>query len=218
MAIDLELDFRNYYEEELYMTADVETGVLYNRSGRRMLALTDDFLLGLHKALEKECGERAHEVLRACGRRWGMNFGEGLTAEWSDFYGHSFREFPMALFQSLLVQEFAHNGWGVLDLHYEHFNKGVIWLSLRGAVMAAVRRDVTDREADVLTAGILGGMYTYFLGREVGCLQTHCERGETPVSRFVISSLERIESLRGRIEPSDDHESLLAKLLETSAA
>src|SRR6056297_1383677 len=102
MAVDVDLEFRDYYQEELYMTADIETGVLYNRSGRRMLALTDDFLIGLHRALEKECGDRAETVIHRCGRKWGRNFGDGLTAEWSEFYGTPFGNFPLAMFQSLL--------------------------------------------------------------------------------------------------------------------
>ncbi len=45
MTVSEQLDFKNYYVERLYMSANVETGVLTNRSGRRMLALTNDFLL-----------------------------------------------------------------------------------------------------------------------------------------------------------------------------
>jgi len=215
MAVEIELDFKDYYQEELYMIADVETGVLYNRSGRRMLALTDDFLVGLHRALEKECGDNAAAVIQACGRKWGRNFGEGLTAEWSEFYGHSFREFPMALFQSLLVQEFAHNGWGILDLHYEHFEKGVVWLSLRGAIMAAIRTDAGDTMADILTAGILGGMYSYFLNREIDCLQTQSETQGVDESRFVLSSKDRIEEVRQKAEQSAGHDDILRVLLGT---
>jgi predicted hydrocarbon binding protein len=31
--------------------------------------------------------------------------------------------------------------------------------------------------ADLLTAGILGGMYSYFLGRDLDCMQTQCLAG-----------------------------------------
>ena len=79
------IPFENYYTEDVYMTADVEAGILYNRSGRRMLALTNDVLVGLHQALASECGERAGEVLQHCGRKWGRNFAQGLDGEWSQF-------------------------------------------------------------------------------------------------------------------------------------
>jgi hypothetical protein len=100
------------------MTADVEAGILYNRSGRRVLALTNDFLIGLHRALEKECGEKSGHVLLNCGKRWGKNFAVGLDGEWSQFYGSPSSNFPMAMFHSLLIQEFGHNGWGVLSIDH----------------------------------------------------------------------------------------------------
>lgn len=212
MSVDLELEFKDYYVEELYMTADVETGILYNRAGRRMLALTDDFLIGLHRALEKECGDRTAQVLHTCGRRWGRNFGEGLSAEWSEFYGRSFREFPLALFQSLLIQEFAHNGWGNLDLDYQHFSSGVISLSLAGAIMAEIRPGEANM-SDLLTAGILSGMYSYFLGEEVDCLQSQCSSKGFADSRFLISSTARIQKLRSESTEAMSHEARLEQLL-----
>lgn len=214
MSVEIDLDYKDYYQEELYMTADVETGILYNRSGRRMLALTDDFLIGLHRALEKECGENATAIIHACGRKWGRNFGEGLTAEWSEFYGRSFRSFPMALFQSLLIQEFAHNGWGNLHLNYDYFDRGVIWLALEGAIMASIRKDAGNTKADILTAGILGGMYSYFLNRDVDCVQSQSEAEGFGDSRFVISSQTRIDQLRERIAADATHEQTMQCLLE----
>ena len=212
MAIDVDLEFRDYYQEELYMSADVETGVLYNRSGRRMLALTDDFLIGLHRALEIECGDRAEQVIHRCGRRWGQNFGEGIAAEWSEFYGASFRTFPLAMFQSLLRQEFAHNGWGQLELHYEHLEKGIVWLSLRGAIMAAIRSDARDTKADILTAGILGGMYSFFLNRDLDCIQSQSEAEGFSDSRFVLSDATRIKELRSQVKSTDSHDEILCRL------
>lgn len=215
MTVNAELEYKHYYQEELYMVADVATGVLYNRSGRRMLALTDDFLIGLHRALEKECGDRAAAVIHACGRRWGHNFGEGLAAEWAEFYKLPFREFPMALFECLLMQEFAHNGWGTLQIDYSHFDKGIIALSLQGAIMAAIRKDLAgSRQADVLTAGILGGMFSVFLGRELDCIQSQSESEGLKDSRFLLSSGPRIGQLREGCDDTDHHTELLARLLE----
>ena len=142
------------------MTANVETGVLVNRSGRRMIALTNDFLLGLHRALEKECGDRVEAVLYHCGRKWGRNFGKGLEDAWSEFYAMPVKDFPLAFFQSLVIQEFGHNGWGVLAIDYYHFDRGVIDLSLEGAIMADITDGKLSYPADILTAGIIAGMFT----------------------------------------------------------
>lgn len=217
MSIDLELVYRDYYVEELYMTADLETGILYNRSGRRMLALTDDFLIGLHLALEGRCGDQASRVLHSCGKRWGRSFGTGIASEWSEFYKKPFRAFPLALFQSLIIQEFAHNGWGLLDLDYQHFSGGVIWLSLQGAVMAEIRPTADDTMPDLLTAGILAGMYSSFLGRDVDCLQSQRPAADVADSRFLISSPERIASLRSAGDLMAGHDALLQRLLGLKA-
>lgn len=199
------------------MTTDVETGVLTNRSGRRMIALTNDFLIGLHRALERECGDKNPKVLHHCGRRWGTNFGKGLDEEWSLFYEQSAREFPIALFQSLLLQEFAYNGWGVLSVHYNLINSGIVWLSLEGAIMADIVNYELKQPADLLTAGILAGLFSHFLGREVDCFQSQCARQGFIDSRFVLSDPKRIEQLRSSPDTTKSHDAAVEFLLSTTA-
>lgn len=210
------IPFENYYTEDVYMTADVEAGILYNRSGRRMLALTNDFLVGLHQALASECGERAGEVLQHCGRKWGRNFAQGLDGEWSQFYGSPATEFPLAMFHSLLVQEFGHNGWGVLTVDYQHVEAGVIALSLAGAIMAEIMPDQSSQPADVLTAGIFSGIFSHFMGRDLDCLQSQCARRGFPDSRFLVSGPERIAAVRVAGYESVGHDGLLQQLITTS--
>jgi len=213
MTIAAELEYKNYYVEKLYMTANVETGVLVNRSGRRMIALTNDFLLGLHRALEKECGDRVEKVLYHCGRKWGRNFGKGLEGAWSEFYKAPLKEFPLSFFQSLLVQEFGHNGWGILTLDYTHFAKGVIDLSLEGAIMADITESTPNYPADMLTAGILSGLFTHFIARDVECLQSQCAMKGFSCSRFLLSDGKRIDELRAWNGNSKPHEEILNHLL-----
>jgi uncharacterized protein len=210
------IPFENYYTEEVYMVADVEAGVLYNRSGRRMLALTNDFLVGLHHALSAECGDRASEVLQNCGRKWGRNFAEGLDGEWSQFYGAPAKEFPMAMFHSLMVQEFGHNGWGLLTIDYQHIASGVISLALQGAMMAEILPDEPALPADVLTAGIFSGIFSHFMGRDLDCMQSQCAKRGFPESRFLVSSPDRIASVKVAGYEAIGHDELFAKLLQTT--
>lgn len=196
MAVSEQLEFKNYYVERLYMSANVETGVLTNRSGRRMLALTNDFLLGLHRALVKECGDKVDGVLYRCGRKWGRNFGKGLTAAWSEFYECSFQEFPLAFFQSLLMQEFASNGWGLLEISYEHHERGVLQLELNGAIMSEITLEEVTYPIDNLTAGILAGMFSIFVGRELDCVQTQDGKQADGTSIFLMSDPLRVQSLQ----------------------
>lgn len=215
MTVSESLDFKNYYVEQLYMSANVETGVLTNRSGRRMLALTNDFLLGLHRALEAECGPRVGEVLYRCGKKWGRNFGQGLAAAWSEFYGCAFSEFPIAFFQTLLIQEFACNGWGILWLDYRHYAKGVIELGLKGAIMSAITEKEVDYPVDILTAGILSGMFCNFMQSDIDCMQTQAGRDSTECL-FLLSAAPRIEMLRFESPNLKSHADMLNYLLSTS--
>ncbi len=206
-------DFKVYYYEPLYMNANVETGVLMNRSGRRMIALTDDFILGLHRAITKECGERAFEVLYHCGKRWGKNFANALHSAWSEFYEQPANMFPAALFESLLVQEFAHNGWGRLALSYEHGNCGIIEVALDGAIMGDMVRDDVAYPTDTLTAGILAGMFTRFMERELAAVQTQVWSEVMPQSRFVLVDHALLEDVRSLVKSGLNHDDLVARLV-----
>lgn len=183
-----------------------------------MIALTNDFLIGLHRALLSECGDRTEQVLHRCGRKWGVDFGKGMDAEWSLYYEQPAKEFPFAFFQGLLAQEFGHNGWGLLTMNMEHFEKGVLWLSLKGAIMSDIYQDNVQFPVDALTAGILAGMFTYFLDREVDCIQSQCAKDGHEDSRFILSSIDRIACVRDQGTASKPHSRILAELLETTSA
>jgi len=216
MTTTADLEFKTYYVEKLYITANVETGVIYNRSGRRMIALTNDFLIGMHQALEKECGDKVEKVLHHCGRKWGVNFGKGLDAEWSQFYEQPAKDFPFAFFQGLLMQEFGHNGWGILQMHYEQMDKGVIWVSLQGAIMSDIRSEGVKYPADALTGGILAGLLTHFLGRDIDCIQSHVADECTKPSCFILSDPKRIESVQNAGTAGKSHQQILDMLLATT--
>ena len=190
----IDLAFNDYYAEELYMSADVETGVLYNRAGRRMLALTDDFLIGLHRALEKECAGRASEVMYACGKKWGKNFAVGLGQEWSEFYQAQISDFPLAMLESLIVQEIGHNGWGILDFDYQYWDQGLLQLTLDGAIMAELLGDQSSGPSDIMTAGILAGMFSHFMNAALGCAQTESTAQGGDCNRFVLTAEQRLSA------------------------
>jgi hypothetical protein len=212
-----DLEFKDYYTERLYIDANVETGVIYNRSGRRMIALTNDFLIGLHRALEKECGDRVSEVLYTCGKRWGRNFGTGMDQEWSQFYETPAKEFPLGFFRALLVQEFHCNGWGRVEIDFDQFEKGVIAVYLRGAIMGELLEGKASYPADTLTAGILAGFFSYFFDREVDCYQSHSSVSQEEPSVFLLSSPERIGSIRAKQTGDGGHDQVLLALLQTTS-
>lgn len=172
------------------MTADIETGVLYNRMGRRMLGLTDDFITGLLKAISGECGEEASRVEYRCGHRWGVVFGNGLMSDWSRFYEQDASEFSIHLLRTLLLKEFAHNGWGMLDVDLDRISEGILHIRLENSAFREVKRNELGITDDTLTAGILGGMMSSLFATDLDCLQL---TGTELDSRFLILSPNRLE-------------------------
>ncbi len=216
MTIPDQLTFADYYSSGTYMIANVETGVLCNRSGRRMIALTNDFLIGLHRALEKECGDRVASVLKHCGRKWGKNFGKGLEDEWSAFYACPAKQFPMAFFQQLLIQEFAHNGWGILQIHHEYLDRGVLVIQLDGAIMSAITEGELGYPKDILTCGILAGLFSYFMETDLDGLQTIQTNSSKSKSSFLLADASRIANVQSNSSGETNHDKLLELLLNTS--
>ncbi len=211
-----DLQFKTYYDERIYINANVETGILYNRSGRRMLALTNDFLIGLHRAIQNECGDRSAEVLSRCGKKWGLSFGKGLDAEWTQFYESPAREFPFAFFQALLVQEFLHNGWGCLQIDGTQFQAGILELGLQGAIMSEIDSDKTVSPADILTAGIFAGIFSYFIGIDLDCIQTEVPSANSKWSRFILAASDRVKMIRDN-STGKNHSQLMDDLKRIAA-
>jgi predicted hydrocarbon binding protein len=183
--------YRDFYSAGSYMTADIETGVLYNRMGRRMLGLTDDFITGLLKAISGECGEEASRVEYRCGHRWGVVFGNGLLSDWGRFFDQDTSEFSVQLLRTLLLKEFAHNGWGMLDIDLDRLYDGILPLRLENSAFREVKRNEMGITDDTLTAGILGGMMSSLLTTDLDCLQLE---GTDSDSRFLVISSDRLRA------------------------
>jgi len=189
MAETKEALYRDFYATGSYVTADIETGVLYNRMGRRMLGLTDDFITGLLKAISGECGEEANRVEYRCGHRWGVVFGNGLLSDWSRFFEQEASEFSIHLLRTLLLKEFAHNGWGMLDIDIDRLSDGILDVRLENSAFREVKRTELGTTDDTLTAGILGGMMSSLFAIELDCLQLE---GTESDSHFLVISPDRL--------------------------
>lgn len=218
-VLDVDDDTRmagNYFTQD-YLATDVKTGVTRNRGGTRMLALTDDFLLGLHTALTQECGPAADEVFRSCGRTFGAQLARKLSAELQQFYGKPLTEFPMAMFEACLKQAFGRHGWGDVAFDFTRHDKGVVVVDLKSAVFADLL-PAQERPADPLMAGVLAGMFSSFAGRSLGCLQTQCSGRGDGVSRFVLTDAARIDGVAELAAAGKPHDEILAALERSTSA
>ena len=91
-----------------------------------------------------------------CGHRWGVVFGNGLLSDWGRFFDQDTSEFSVQLLRTLLLKEFAHNGWGMLDIDLDRLYDGILPLRLENSAFREVKRNEMGITDDTLTAGILG--------------------------------------------------------------
>jgi predicted hydrocarbon binding protein len=204
----------NYFAEGDYLSTDVRTGVMRNRAGTRMLALTGDFLLGLKAALDEECGPTADLVLKTCGRTWGAAFAARIERELSAHLGGPLGDEPLARFEAALVAMFSHHGWGKVRLDVSRHAQGVLVVAVAEPVMAAVV-GTADRPADPLLAGVLAGTLSHFAGETLDCAQTQCRACGAAESLFVITHPDRLKAVADR--PGRTHAAVVAELLGTRA-
>lgn len=218
MTTDSSLPLRgNYFGGNAYMTVDTETGVMRNRAGRRMIALTDDFLQGFHEALEIECGEAAPEVMWSCGRTFGLRFAEKLDRELADYYGMQIRDFSLAFFDLCFAEALSRHGWGKLRMDYSNVDIGVIVAEIENGVFHGVFGDA-DAPIETLLSGLLAGMFSHFSGQELGSLQTDCESMGAAVSRFVITLRSRLDDVSDALPEGARHNDVLSALAKSEAA
>ena len=204
------LSFCNYYNDD-YLETDVRSGVTTNRAGTRLLALSSDFLLGLHQALSTECGEAASTVFRTCGRTWGRQFGVKFERELTQFYGRPMREFPVALFEACLKEAFSRHGWGRVEIDYGHHEHGFIIVDLPDCIYA----DLLGKQAtegDPLMAGLLAGLFSHLSCQNLDAVQTMSKtRGETN-NRFLLTLPSRVQSAQRLLEQGKKHDEIVTAL------
>lgn len=215
MLLDDTLAFSNYYNDD-YLTTNTRRGVTQNRAGTRLLALSSDFLMGLHTALAQECGEAAGLVFATCGKHWGRQFGVKFERELTEFYGRPLRELPMMHFEACLVEAFARHGWGLVSVDYSRQERGLIVVDLDHAIYAELLGKSAEM-ADPLMSGLLAGFFSHLAGQELGAVQTQCPTQGHATSRYVLTLASRVEAAEAMVRTGKTHDEVLAALEQTRA-
>jgi hypothetical protein len=212
LTVDGEKIAGNYYTDD-YLATDVKRGVTRNRAGTRLLALTNDFLLGLRTALTQECGEAAETVFKTCGRSWGAQFARKFDKEMSDFYGQPLREFPLMMFQACLVEAFSRHGWGSIKIDLSRQDRGLLLIELDNAIYGDLLGK-TDGPVDVLMGGLLAGLFSHLSGLDLDCVQTECKACGGQTARFVLTLASRVAA----IDPAKKSHAEIVAALEAAQA
>lgn len=214
----------NYFGPD-YMTFDVKEGLLKNSGGTRLIALSEDFLLGFRQALLEETGQAHHVVFETCGKTWGENLARRLEREISAYYEQPFRELPMSLFTLMLQECWLRHGWGELVVGWEDgYQGGLFTVRIDNPAFSAIFGQVAEAESprrfddDVFT-GLLASLFSRFSARELHCVQIGhvSDPGQNLLaSWFVIGLPERLNPASELVLSGLDHEEILSRLQAVS--
>ena len=102
----------NYFAEGAYLEQDLAAGLLRNRAGTRMLALSDDFLLATLNTLQEKLGNDAERVIKSMGRDWGQRAAQQFAVEMELFlaqpeYARSIQIGQYQVNSSMSIEEIA---------------------------------------------------------------------------------------------------------------
>jgi hypothetical protein len=189
----------DYFAEGDYLATDVRTGVTRDRAGARVLALPEDFLTGLGRALGERCGPAAGAVRKACGREYGRRLAARLAADLEEYYGEALPNYPLARLEGLLVELFSHHGWGRPRFDFSRYATGLIVVA------------VDDPADGDLLAGVLAGLFSHLASEGLDCLATQRE----PDTRFVVTVPERLKAVSEWPDEGRAHDEIVRELEAT---
>ncbi|CAN5350707.1 hypothetical protein BH11PLA2_BH11PLA2_31440 [soil metagenome] len=118
-----------------------------------------------------------------------------------------------------LADAFNYHGYGKLHVETLEIDDAWTLVEVANPVMPSLVRE-SERPVDMLTAGMLGAIFSQIQGRSLDCVQTECPSLGADRSRFLIGSAVRVAEIEQWIEETDpmpSHEEILAKLFHVHA-
>lgn len=205
----------NYYADPEFFRTNVLKGVTRTPGGTRICTLPSDFLLGFRDALIYECGRSYRSVMKATGKRWGIQFAKRLDRELTAFYQCSFKELPIGIVRTCLTDAFNYHGYGRLTFEPHAAACDVFVAEVHDPIVPSLVREA-DRPVDMLTAGMLGALFSHLSGRSLDAVQTDCPALGADRSRFVVGPAVRISGVEQWIDESEEmpsHDAILLRLV-----
>jgi uncharacterized protein len=197
------------YFDENYVKFDVDDGVIKNRAGTRLLALSEDFLRGFRKAVMDETGDAHHVVFETCGKTWGENLARRFQKETALYYECEFEALPMSMFSLLFKNFWARHGWGELEINWEQgYHEGVFEVVIHNPAFSSIFG--AEGLNDDIFVGVLSAFFSRFAGRELQCIQTEeSVSGDIRLSRFILSLPERLARVPDMVLSQKSHQDIV---------
>jgi uncharacterized protein len=204
----------NYFAPDAYIQGDLESGLIENRGGGRLLALPESFLRAIYEGLQEEVGSAAEPVLYKCGTWWGKTFYRRFAEEVSKSLGRPMADIDMIEFLQCFKQCWKTHGWGNIELDFDFYQHGFIVAQITNSAFAKASPTI-DKPKCFVEAGLLSSFFTGLTGQKLHCIQTSCESMGAESNYFVLGLPERVKRAEAWLQEKQDHATIMERLCQS---
>jgi uncharacterized protein len=204
----------NYFAPDAYLQGDLESGLIENRGGGRLLALPESFLRAIYEGLEEEVGAASEPVLYKCGAWWGKTFYRRFAEEVSKSLGRPLADIDMIEFLQCFKQCWKTHGWGSIELDFDFYQHGFIVAQIRNSAFAK-SSPTLDKPKCFVEAGLLSSFFTGLTGQKLHCIQTTCESMGADCNYFILGLPERVKRAEAWLQEKHDHATIMERLCQS---
>jgi uncharacterized protein len=207
----------NYFAPGHYVQSDIQSCLLQNRQGDRLIALPEQFLLALDESLHEETGRAASFALYTCGTIWGEGFYQRFADQMTARYSLPMSQIQLIPFLLAMREYFAVHGFGILGLDFSRRQQGVIVVSLENSIVAPNTVAPSSQGRDKvpachLEAGIFAGWFSAWTSEPLTSLQTACISQVAPKNMFLIAKTSRLQPVKAWVQSNLTHAQILERL------
>lgn len=203
-----------YFLRPDYLKGSAHEGTIRTKAGDRVIALPEELIQGLHRAIAFETGRALPVITYTCGRRWGARVVRRWEEAWRQSYQERMEASEYPIFENWLVQAFRFHGWGELEIDFSMEDTGIVQFFLKDCVLAKLLADIEEPMVGDIFAGLFASLTSWIVGRELECAQVACEKNGAERCHFVVALPDRIERVRDVRLDGGTTERMLARLME----
>lgn len=206
------LSNHNYYTlDDYYQNAGY--GKILDKYKKRVVLLTEDFVVGFQKGLEDEVGDVAQLIMYKCGYEWGSedmkNFDKRFTEE---FDGRSMAEMNLNMVLETWWWPLQITGWGSWQFDFSFKNQGLIFVDLYDSAIAKSIGNI-GKVACHFYAGMFASVFSYLSKKELEGIEIQCYSMGEDFCKFMIGSNKKVNAADFWVKEGATAKEIMNKIL-----
>lgn len=193
LAIGLGKMKHSHYSYQDFFRFNHDQGIIVDWNDTQNLLMSEDFVVGLQKGLEREVGDASGAVMYSIGVDWGRNDAIVFSEWYEQEFGISTKRSNLLFLLETWWWPFTAQGWGKWEVETESKQKGFIFINVFDSMVARTLGDV-GKPVCHLYAGLFAGFFTSMTQRDLACIELQCyAMGET-FCKFLLGGQDRIDA------------------------